>query len=87
MSYTELGGLVLGTGLVAICSSSNGQNHGSSGKTGAKAIAVQTKNKVTRRVPNRSMSTPTWIDKNTASNDRAPTSIPIAPALIPSERP
>src|SRR5262249_17428098 len=30
------------------CSSSKGQNQGSSGKTGAKAIAVQTKNKATR---------------------------------------
>src|ERR1700730_7975612 len=48
---------------LTICSSSNGQNHGSSGKTGAKAIAVQTKNKVPRRVPNRSMSPPTWIDR------------------------
>src|SRR3984893_18509208 len=39
---------------LTICSSSNGQNHGTSGKTGAKAIAVQTKNNVTRRVPRRS---------------------------------
>jgi hypothetical protein len=44
---------------LTIGSSSNGQNQGSSGKTGAMAIAVQTKNKVTRRVPNRSISTPT----------------------------
>ena len=68
-----------------ICSSSNGQNHGNSGKTGAKAIAVQIKNNVTRRVPKRSISTPTWIDRNTASNDRAPTSMPTLPALRPSE--
>src|SRR6516225_6170590 len=58
------------------CSSSKGQNHGSSGKTGANAIAVQTKNKATRRVPSRSMSAPTWIDRNTASNERAPTKHP-----------
>ena len=69
------------------CSSSNGQNHGTSGKTGAKAIAVHTKNNVTRRVPNRSISTPTWIDRNTASNERPPTSMPISLALMPSERP
>ena len=56
---------------------SSGQNHGSNGNTGAIAIAVQTKNKATRRVPSRSISAPTWIDRNTASNERAPTSIPI----------
>ena len=39
---------------------------------GANAIAVQTKNNVTRRVPNRSISTPTWIERNTASSERPP---------------
>jgi hypothetical protein len=69
------------------CNRSSGQNHGTSGKTGANAIAVQTKNNVTRRVPRRSISTPTWIDRNTASSERPPTSIPISPALMPSDRP
>src|SRR4029077_1586945 len=35
-----------------ICSSINGQNDGTSGKTGESAIAVHTKNSVTLRVPN-----------------------------------
>ena len=49
-------------------------------------MPIQTKNSVTRRVPNRSISTPTWIDRNTASAERAPTIIPTSPALMPSER-
>ena len=55
------------------------QPDGSSGKTGASAIADQTKNSVTRRVPNRSISTPIWIDRNTASSERPPTSMPSFP--------
>ena len=70
-----------------ICSSSKGQNHGNSGNTGAKAMAVQTKNNVTRRVPKRSIVLPMWIDRNTASRERPPTSAPISPALIPSDSP
>jgi len=69
------------------CSRSKGQNQGTSGKTGAKAIAVQTKNNVTRRVPWRSIRLPTWIDRKTASSERPPTSMPILPALMPSDRP
>ena len=70
-----------------ICNSSNGQNHVNNGKTGARAIAVHTKNKVTRRVPNRSINTPTWIDRNRANKWRPPTSTPTSPALMPSESP
>jgi hypothetical protein len=44
---------------LTICNSSNDQSHGSSGKSGANAMAVQTKNNVTRRVPKRSINTPT----------------------------
>src|SRR5205823_1304624 len=65
---------------LSTCTSSNAQNHGTSGKIGANAIAVHTKNRVTRRVPRRSIKTPTWIDRNTASSERPPTSMPTSPA-------
>jgi hypothetical protein len=68
------------------CTSSNAQNQGTSGKIGASTIAAQTKKRVTRRVPRRSISTPTWIDRNTASSERPPTSMPTSPALMPRER-
>ena len=42
---------------------------------------------VTRRVPKRSISVPTWIDRNTGSSDRAPTSMPISVALMPTDPP
>jgi hypothetical protein len=71
---------------LTICSSRSGQNHGTSGKTGARQMPIQTKNSVTRRVPNRSIKTPIWIDKKTASAERAPTIAPISAALMPSER-
>ncbi len=69
------------------CSASNVQNPGISGKSGANAIPIQTKNKVTRRVPNRSINTPTWIDRKSATIERAPTSMPILVASNPSDRP
>ncbi len=69
------------------CSSSKAQNPGTSGNSGAKAIPVQTKNKVTLRVPNRSIITPIWIDRNKARIERAPTRIPISAVSRPSERP
>src|SRR3984893_3506192 len=72
---------------LTVCNNSSGQNQGITGKSGAEAIATQIKNKVTRRVPYRSISTPIWIDRNTARNERAPTNRPIWPALIPSDRP
>ena len=71
---------------LTICSSNSGQNHGTSGKTGARQIPVHTKNSVTRRVPKRSIRTPIWIDRNTASAERAPTMTPISPAFMPSDR-
>src|SRR5215469_8624746 len=46
------------------CNSSKVQNPGISGNNEAKTIPVQTKNKVTLRVPKRSISTPIWIDRN-----------------------
>jgi len=46
----------------------NATDADSASKTAAKAIAVRPKNKVTRRVPKRSINTPTWIDRKTASN-------------------
>jgi hypothetical protein len=49
-------------------------------------IANQTKNRLTRRVPNRSIKTPTWIDKNTGSRWRAPASTPISGAHPKRER-
>src|SRR5205085_3407665 len=61
---------------LTICNKSRGQNHGTSGKTGAKQIPVHTKNSVTRRVPNGSIKSPTCIDGNTARDERAPTSVP-----------
>lgn len=70
-----------------ICTKRSGQNHGISGNTGASVIAIPMQTSVTRRVPYRSINTPRWIDRNTARNDRAPTSSPICPALIPSDRP
>src|SRR3984893_2030778 len=55
------------------CSTNKAQNPGTSGNSGAKAIPAQTKNKVTRRVPKRSIRTPMWIDRNKATIERAPT--------------
>ena len=69
------------------CSSSKVQNPGTSGNSGANAIPVQTKTKVTLRVPNRSISTPIWIDRNKARIERPPTKIPISDASSPSESP
>ena len=70
---------------LTICNSISGQNDGTSGNTGASTIAAQTKNSVTRRVPNRSINTPTWIDRNTGSRCRAPASNPTSPALMPND--
>jgi len=50
-------------------------------------MPVQTKNSVTRRVPKRSIKTPIWIDKNIATIERAPTSMPISDASSPSDSP
>src|SRR5207253_3256317 len=47
---------------LTICNRSKGQNDGISGNKGAITIAAHTKNRVTRRVPKRSIKTPTWID-------------------------
>jgi hypothetical protein len=66
------------------CSSKKAQNPGTSGNSGAKAIPDQTKNKVTLRVPKRSIRTPIWIDKNKATIERAPTRMPISEASNPS---
>jgi hypothetical protein len=69
-----------------ICNRRSGQNHGTSGNTGARQMPIQMKNSVTRLVPKRSIKTPTWIDRNTANAERAPTIVPISPALMPSDR-
>ena len=65
----------------------NAQKPGASGNNGASAIPIQTKTSVTARVPNRSIRTPIWIDRNKARNDRAPTRMPISAASSPSDRP
>ena len=69
------------------CSSNKGQNHGTNGNSGAKAIPDQTKNNVTLRVPNRSIKTPIWIARNIATTERAPTRMPTSEASNPSDRP
>jgi hypothetical protein len=48
-------------------------------------MLVQTKNSVSLRVPNRSISTPMWIDRNIATIERAPTRMPTSVASNPSD--
>ena len=67
------------------CSNNRPQNQGTSGKSGANTMLVQTKNSVTLRVPNRSISTPIWIDRNIATSERAPTRMPTSAASNPSD--
>ena len=68
------------------CSSNRAQKLGTSGNSGASSIPVQTNTSVTARVPNRSIKTPIWIDRNRARIERAPTRMPISRGVEPERQ-